>query len=243
MTPTDYEKAVLQQIRTDWPPPRFVVTHNIRIAGKKSKARRQIDIGVFEASQPKPFMIVEVKRHRRAIDVGKAGAVIALVQDVGRIPAVMVSTSGFSVAAKSHLGAEGIGTITITLTEAQGLRWIPLVEEKFAVDRDFRRVSGDLVEALRNGDTEPFLDSDIPYEEWLAVIAVGQSLFPDASTKILKALTREHSEEGVRFNAVVLLDEAGALGAADVDAVIAREYDPEILHVLRELRDGAISPT
>jgi hypothetical protein len=118
MTPTDYEKAVLQQIRTDWPPPRFVVRHNIRISGKKSKARRQIDIGVFEAGHSKPFMIVEAKRHKRPIDVGKAGSAIALVQDVGGIPAVMVSTSGFSVAAGNHLGAEGIGTMTI-----DGFHW------------------------------------------------------------------------------------------------------------------------
>ncbi len=188
MTPTDYEKAVLQQIRTDWPPPRFVVRHNIRITGKKSKARRQIDIGVFEAGHSKPFMIVEAKRHKRPIDVGKAGSAIALVQDVGGIPAVMVSTSGFSVAADNHLGAEGIGTMTITLTEAQGLRWIPLVEEKFAVDREFRSVSGDLVEALRNGNADPFIDADIPYEEWLAVIAVGRSLFPESSARVLKSL-------------------------------------------------------
>ena len=46
-------------------------------------------------------MIVEAKRHNRAIDAGIAGATIALVQDVGAIPTVMVSTSGFSVAAKN----------------------------------------------------------------------------------------------------------------------------------------------
>jgi len=240
MTPTDYEKAVLQQIRTDWPPPQFVVTHNIRITGKKSKARRQIDIGIFEANQSKPFMIVEVKRHKRPIDVGKAGSAIALVQDVGGIPAVMVSTSGFSVAAGNHLSAEGIGTMTITLTEAQGLRWIPLVEEKFAVDCEFRSVSGDLVEALRNGNADPFMETNIPYEEWIAVIAVAQSLFPDSSAQVLKTLAREHYDDGVRFNAVVLLDEAGALETVDVDAVIAREYDPEILEVLSELRETTI---
>jgi hypothetical protein len=240
MTPTDYEKAVLQQIRTDWPPPRFVVRHNIRISGKKSKARRQIDIGVFEAGHSKPFMIVEAKRHKRPIDVGKAGSAIALVQDVGGIPAVMVSTSGFSVAAGNHLGAEGIGTMTITLTEAQGLRWIPLVEEKFAVDREFRSVSGDLVEALRNGDAAPFIDADIPYEEWLAVIAVGRSLFPESSARVLKSLAREHYDDAARYNAVVLLDEAGALETADVDAVIDRECDPEILEFLYELRETTV---
>jgi hypothetical protein len=241
MTPTDYEKAVLQNFQTDWPPPQFVVRHNIRIVGKKSKAQRQIDISVFETGQSKPFMIVEAKRHMRRIELGIAGSAIALVQDVGGIPAVMVSASGFSTAAESHLHAEGIETMTITLAEAKGLRWIPLIEEKFAVDREFRRVSGDLVEALRNGNAAPFLDSDIPYEEWLAVIAVGQSLFPDSSTKVLKALAREHYDDGVRFNAILLLDEADALETADVDAVITREYDHDALELLRELRDDLVA--
>jgi hypothetical protein len=40
-----------------------------------------------------------------------------------------IATSGFSVAAKNHLEAEEIGHLTIPLKQAQGLRWIPLVEE------------------------------------------------------------------------------------------------------------------
>jgi hypothetical protein len=61
-----------------------------------------------------PTEIVEAKRHNRAIDAGIAGATIALVQDVGAIPTVLVATSGFSVAAKNHLEAEEIGHLTIT---------------------------------------------------------------------------------------------------------------------------------
>ena len=109
---------------------------------------------------------------------------------VGAIPTVMVSTSGFSVAAKNHLEAEEIGHLTITLKQAQGLRWIPLVEEKFSVDRGFRHVSGDLVEALRKGDASPFIDSDLPYEEWLAVIRCGQDFFPTSTAKVLKTGAR-----------------------------------------------------
>jgi len=167
MTPKDYEKAVLQRFRTLWPPPRFVVKHGIRLSGHKTKARRQVDVSIFETGKSQPFLIVEAKRHKRPIDVGIAGSTIALVQDVGRVPTVMISTSGFSRAASNHLGTEGIAHFTITLKEAQGLHWIPMVEEKFAVDREFREVSGNLVEALRNGDAAPFLDNGLPYEEWL----------------------------------------------------------------------------
>lgn len=203
MTPTEYEKAVLQRFRTDWPPPQFEVKHDIRVFGRKTKVRRQIDISIFEAGASAPFLIVEAKRHTRAIDVGRAGATIALVQDVGGIPGVMVSTSGFSVAAQRHLESEEIGHLTVTLKEAHGLRWIPLVETKFALDHEFRHLSGELVEALRNGDANPFSDSDLPYEEWLAVFACG----------------REDFDDGVRFNAVMLLEEAGQLEMDDLEAV------------------------
>jgi hypothetical protein len=237
MTPTEYEQAVLQQFRTDWPPPQFDVRHNIRLLGRKTKARRQIEISIFEAGKLEPCLIVETKRHKRTIDAGKAGAVIALVQDVGKIPAVMVSTCGFSVAARNHLDFEGIGSLVVTLKDAEGLRWIPLVEEKFAVAREFREDTGHLVEALRNGDAEPFSDSDLPYEEWLAVVDCGLSLFPESTARMLKALAREHFDDGVRFNAVMLLDDAGQLEAGDLEAVIRLEQDPDALEALLELRD------
>ncbi len=133
---------------------------------------------VFKAGAPTPFLIAEAKRRARPIELGGAGATIALVRDVGSIPAITVSTSRFSRGAQNYLAAEGIEHPTLTLTEAEGLRWIPLVEAQFAADNEFREVSGHLVEALRKGDAEPFLDANIPLDEWLAVMACGQSMFP-----------------------------------------------------------------
>ena len=236
MTPTDYEKAVLERFRTLWPSPRFVVKHDIRLSGSKTKVRRQVDVSIFEAGKSQPFLIVEAKRHKRPINAGIAGSTIALVQDVGRVPAVMISTSGFSRAASNHLGSEGIAHFTITLKEAQGLRWIPMIEENFAVDREFREVSGHLVEALRNRDAALFLDNDLPYEEWLAVINFGLSRFPEAAASVLKTLAREHFDDGVRFNSVQLLDDANQLEAADVGALLEIERDPEIIEFLHEIQ-------
>jgi hypothetical protein len=109
MTPTEYEKAVVEFFRTDWPPSRYVVKHNIPLRGRKSRTSRQIDVSVFAAGAPTPFLIAKAKRHGRKIDVGKAGSLIALVQDIGGVSTVMISTSGFSGAALNHLSSEGIG--------------------------------------------------------------------------------------------------------------------------------------
>src|SRR6202023_932314 len=112
------------------------------------------------------------------------------VQDVGGTSAVMISNSGFSRSACNHLGTEGIAHFTITLKEAQRLLWIPMVEEKFAVDGELQEISGQFVEALRNGDAAPFLDKYLPYEEWLAILSCGQSLFPEAAGSVLRLLAR-----------------------------------------------------
>lgn len=204
-------------------------------AGQKTKARRQIDISVFEAAQSVPFLIAEAKRHERPIDAVKAGSTIALVQDVGGLPAVMVSTSGFSLAAENHLAAKGVEFLKITLTEARGLRWIPFIEEKFILDREYREVSGDLFEAARTGNAAPFLETQLPFEEWLAVLVSGQSIFADRCASVLKTLARHHFDYGVRYNAIALLEEAGQLDTADIEGLRQSEHDPETRELLSEL--------
>jgi hypothetical protein len=235
MTPIEYEKAVVERFRTYWPPPRYAVRHNIKLPGTKTKAPRQIDISVFEAGQSAPFLIAEAKRHGRPIDAVKAGSTIALVQDIGGLPAVMVSMSGFSLAAENHLAAEGIEFLKITLTEARGLRWIPFIEEKFILDREYREVSGHLLEAARKGNAAPFLETELPFEEWVAILLSGQSIFADRCAGILKTLALRHFDDGVRYNAIALLDDAGQLDTAEIEGLLRREHDPETRELLFEL--------
>jgi len=161
------------------------------------------------------------------------------VRDVGDVPAVLVATAGFSRAPTYYLGAEGIAHLLITLTEAQGLRWVPFVERAFAVDNEFREISGHLVEALRSGDAAPFLDeTDLPYEEWLAVMSAAQALFPTMTARVLHSLARDHYDDAVRFNAVQLLDDADQLTASQISALIAIERDPDNIDLLRELMEN-----
>lgn len=234
MTPTEYEKGVVERFRTLFPPPRFFVKQNFRLPGSKSKIRRQIDVSVFEQGDAEPFLIAEAKRHRRRVDAVKAGALIALVQDVGT-PAVMVSTSGFSLAAANHLATEGIETLVIMLREAKGLRWIPLIEEKFALDRQFRELTGDLVEAVRTGDVDAFLDSGIHFEEWVAALRTSRAAFSDRAGRILRALAQSHVDDGVRFNAIQLLADAGQLRNDEIEELLQSEADVETRELLIEL--------
>jgi hypothetical protein len=234
MTPREYELAVLEQCRIDWPAPRFEVRHDLRMLGQKTKQKRQVDVAIYEAGEKTPLFLVEAKKHGRPIHVGIAGSTIAMVQDLGGMPTIMVSTSGFSVAAANHLEAESIGHMTITLIDADRLRWIPVLEKQFAVDGEFKRISGELVEAIHTGDAEPFFHDELPYEEWLAVLETGLSLFPESTEKILKTIASDHVDDGHRFNAIRLLSEAGLLDRPYLDRLRSEETDPEIIELLNE---------
>lgn len=234
MTPKEYEKAVLEWFRIDWPSPAFDVRHDVRLAGTKTRRARQIDVAVYEAGKATPFLLAEAKMYSRAIDANKAGSTIALVQDIGRIPTIMVSTSGFSIAARNHLSAEEIGYLRLTLIEARGLRWLPELEKRFAVDREFKQVSSALVEALRIGDAEPFQDETVAYEEWLAVIETGLSHFPQSTVEILRAVATGHYDDGYRFNAIQILSEAQSLDLTLFQHMLTTETDPDTIELIQE---------
>lgn len=147
----------------------------------------------------------------------------------------MVSTSGFSVAAENHLAVEGIETLVITLKEAKGLRWIPLIEEKFALDWEFRELTGDLVEAVRTGKVGTLFDTEIHFEEWVAALRTSQAAFSDRAGKILRALAQSHFDDVVRFNAIQLLADAGQLRNDEIEALLRSESDFETRELLIEL--------
>ena len=216
-------------MRLDWPAPAYEVRCNVHVRGSKSHSRRQIEAAA-------PFLLIEAKRRGRAIDLQHAGATIALVQDVGRLPTIMVSSSGYSSAAIMHLEAEGIQHLTLTLTDAAALRWVQLVESYFLIDAEYRVLSGRLVEALRVGDCGAFLDLETPSEEWLATMYVGLDMFADTSRTVLLAIAAQHYDDGVRWNAINLAEDHGFLSARDLEVLVAGERNSEILELLNELR-------
>lgn len=237
LSPRAYEQAVAERFRTIFPRPAFEVRHDIRLPGRASAVRRQVDIAIYEANGSVPILLVEVKRHKRAVDLVTSGATVALIRDIGAAPAVMVSTAGFSRAAKSQLLWEGIKHMTISPTEAKGLRWIPHIEQWFGLDRWFRETTGVLFEAMRVRNMTPFLDTDIPYEEWVATIQSGLDLFPKQAVALLRNLARSHVDDGVRFNAVQMLIDCDELAQADAADLLAAEIDEEVQSLLLETLD------
>ncbi len=52
---------------------------------------------------------------------------------------------------------------------------------------------------------------------------------------MLKGLAQDHVDDGVRFNAVQLLDEAGQLTQADVEQLMSAERDEDVVELPQSL--------
>jgi len=109
-----------------------------------------------------------------------------------------------------------------------------MIEKWFGLDRWFREASGDLLEALRIRDTAPFLETDVPYEEWVAVFMAGLAMFPDAAAALLLDLARYHTDDGARFNAVQMLIDHDQLSRAQAAQLLTAEIDPDTWTLLAE---------
>ena len=57
----------------------------------------------------------------------------------------------------------------------------------------------------------------------------------DRAANILKVLARDHFDDGARYNAVALLDDAGQLDRAEIEGLLDSEHDTENRELLFEL--------
>jgi Protein of unknown function (DUF1203) len=55
----------LERFRILFPPSQYVVRHNVKLPGEKSRKRRQCDIAVSKIGEAEPFLIADTKRVSR----------------------------------------------------------------------------------------------------------------------------------------------------------------------------------
>jgi hypothetical protein len=85
------------------------VTIDERLEGRNSGVTRQIDVAIrASVGTEKLLIIIECKRWNRKIDVKGVEAFNGVKDDVGAHAAIMVSTQGFTKAAKNTAEAKGI---------------------------------------------------------------------------------------------------------------------------------------
>lgn len=241
MNSNDYERAVCELFKTIFPEPKYVITHNAKKFGSKSRIQRQIDVHVreiekdepFAIEKDEPFVIAEAKCHRRPINVNQAGSIIAMSQDI-KIPFVAVSSSGFSAGALSHLSAEGIDCMVLNILDAEAFNHVPGIQKYFFLDPEFRLSTGHLAQAIAHGNFESFAlgihdeHTGLPFEEWHAVISYAYDLCRHNTVTALIKLARSAPDDAVRFNALSFLLEKNAVDKEELCEITCTDLDPEI---------------
>jgi len=150
------------------------VERNVRMLGKKSGRRRQIDVKVTGAlfGSGNATMIVDCKRYTKPLDVNHVGTFVGLVEDVGADIGLLVSTVGISPAAQQY--AENVRGIRLDILPVEHLTaWSPrgTVHFDYAVPKE---VYPEAVRAVRRAG---FRVRPVEVDEWRGDVGVGFSAF------------------------------------------------------------------
>jgi hypothetical protein len=151
-----------------------VVERNVRMPGRKSGKRRQIDVKVSGAlfGSGNATMIVDCKRYTKPVDVNHIGTFVGLVEDVGADIGLLVTTVGISPAAQQY--ADNVRGIRLDVVPVEHLAaWSPrgTVNFEYAVPAE---VYSEAVRAVRRAG---FRVKPVEVGEWRGDVGVGFSAF------------------------------------------------------------------
>ena len=96
----DYERQIFHTLHSEYPDSEVI--YNLKIAGKKSLQKRQIDVGIKQKRGNKVILgIAECKYIKRKIDVRIVDALIGKMNDVGASFGIIITSIGHTTAAKN----------------------------------------------------------------------------------------------------------------------------------------------
>jgi len=115
------------------------VRRDVRVRGRSSDTERQVDVLVRGTlfGFPDATLAVDCKRWKKKLDVADVEAFIAVLDDLGVDLGMLMTTEGYSPAAKTRARNErGVRTEVLTLAELE--RWSPrgTVHVSFRLPRD-----------------------------------------------------------------------------------------------------------
>lgn len=96
------------------------VTHNVKLMGKLSEVKRQIDVKLDESDYD--FVIYECKDWGRTVGVAAVGKLLSDLEDVGAKKAAIVSNSPFTKGAVNMASKKGVDLLHLVRTADSGVR-------------------------------------------------------------------------------------------------------------------------
>jgi hypothetical protein len=118
-------------------PPKAEVTHDVKLDGRYSGRKRQIDILVREqVGQYDIKIIIDCKDYKSPVDVKAVEEFYGLLSDVGAQKGVLVCPKGFTTTAKTR--AEGLQIDLYSPVDTEAHKW--RVKVTIPATCDFRKV-------------------------------------------------------------------------------------------------------
>jgi hypothetical protein len=96
------------------------VTHNVKLLGKLSEVKRQIDIKLDESDYD--FVIYECKDWGRTVGVAAVGKLLSDLEDVGAKKAAIISNSAFTKGAVNMASKKGVDLLHLVRTDDPGVK-------------------------------------------------------------------------------------------------------------------------
>jgi tetratricopeptide (TPR) repeat protein len=94
----EYEDAICEALRQVYP--NATIRRNVKLPGRYSRTKRQIDVLVEYYLLGKPaYIIIDAKKYNETIDVKDVDSFIGMIQDVGAVEGILVTEKGYSKAA------------------------------------------------------------------------------------------------------------------------------------------------
>ena len=237
MDSTEYEKALAEKLRYEFPPPMFEVVHDLRLKGVHSEGNRQIDVAVFRSEEMNPLLAAEAKLHSGTLDIGYIDAFITKLREVNARIGIMVVSSDYSKPGKRLARAFDIEVRVMTIEEALEMQWRPIARGIFPMDWAFHPQMATALYRLQKEEVpesviEPI--ESIPFDEWLALVQYALQHHTSEATEMLWFIALHHFDGGWRFNAIQELIACGAFDQGEVNLILQHERDPEILDMLEQ---------
>ena len=240
MRPNDYEDALLQHLRHEFPNHLLSVAgtedgRQHKVHGRHSLVQRQVDVAVYRREKLRPILMADAKRYGRRIDVKDVECFIGMVDDVGADIGLLVAPKGFTAGAEQRARAASMELKIMSIDEATTYRWLPLAQQLYPWDwayhNDVALALRRIYEKVEIGLVIEALDG-VPFEEWEAYVRYALLQHRGEAVSLLEKVVQAHHDSGWRFKAIRLLQETELLRSEFREQLEQREEDPETLLLL-----------
>jgi len=246
MTDKDFEKALLEKLRNNFPEECYEIILNDIIVGKHSKQKRQIDVSVYHISNSKiPIIIADAKKYiTRSLDIKHIEMFIGMLGDLdckqGLIAPLQLQKDKhpYSKGALNRAKADNLIIQPILYDEAENLlsiHWKEAVSKIRPFDWYYDDKLSLALKYLSNNKIKEVIEvlDNVEFEEWQNFVEYGLKNDLNNTIRFLKLVMTEHYDSGWRFNAVANLHHSNLLSKKEVRSIVTNEPEIEFRDLLQ----------